>query len=51
MERSLVRWLPASVTLGAWTGYCLHRGPYGPLAGFLLGAALVLGIAALRALR
>jgi len=46
MEAPLDRWLPASVTLGAWAGYCLLRGPYGPLEGFLLGAAVVIGIGA-----
>jgi hypothetical protein len=50
MTTTLDRWLPASVTLGAWGGYCWIAGPYGPLDGFLLGAGAVIGTGALLAL-
>jgi hypothetical protein len=51
MMTTLDRWLPTAVTLGTWAGYCWLDGPYGPLDGFLLGSAVVIGIGALRALR
>jgi hypothetical protein len=41
------RWLPVSVTLGTWAGYWWLNGPYGPLDGFLVGAAAVVGIGAI----
>jgi hypothetical protein len=44
--KSLDRWLPGAVTLGTWAGYCWLAGPYGPLEGFLVGAAVVVGIGA-----
>lgn len=40
------RWLPASVTLGTWAGFWWLKGPYGPLDGFLFGAAAVVGLGA-----
>lgn len=47
---TLDRWLPVSVTLGTWAGYCWLNGPYGPLDGFLVGAVAVIGIGAVGAL-
>jgi hypothetical protein len=47
----LDRWLPVSVILGTWAGYCWFNGPYGPLDGFLIGMATVVGIGALASLR
>jgi hypothetical protein len=44
------RWLPLSVTVGIWAGYCWLNGPYGPLDGFLISAAAVVGIGAIGAL-
>jgi hypothetical protein len=43
----LDHWLPVSVTLGTWAGYCWLIGPYGPLDGFVISAAAVVCIRAL----
>jgi hypothetical protein len=50
MDRYPERWLPASVTLGAWAGFCWFHSPYGPLDGFLIGTAVIVCVRAVIAL-
>ncbi len=47
MENWLNRWIPVTIGLGAWAGWCWSDTRFGPLVGFAVALSAVLVVAEL----